>query len=152
MKSETETNIKIVKFEPIFAEEMFAIHQAEMSDESLFSRQNFFEEFTLSNRTYYVALKQKEVVGYLGLFESDDDETIIGIAVKKEHQKTGVGTELLNFAAKNARYNKKKTLSLEVDERNLSAISFYKKHNFIVTNIRKNYYKNSDGIVMFRYL
>lgn len=145
-------NIAIVKFEPKFAEEMFAIHQAEMPAENALSRQSFFEEFSQENRQYLVGIQQGKVVGYLGLFDCAEDVNIIGIAVKKSHQKRGIGTELLNFGVKIARYSKKKSLSLEVDERNVRAISFYKKHKFVVTNIRKNYYNNSDGIVMFRYL
>ena len=46
----------------------------------------------------------------------------------------------------------KKSISLEVDVLNTSAISFYNKNNFVVTNIRKKYYKDNDALVMFCYL
>ena len=35
---------------------------------------------------------------------------------------------------------------LDVNEKNLKAIKFYKKHNFIFSGRRKNYYRNKQAI------
>lgn len=144
--------IKIEDFKSEFAEDLFQIHLEEMPLNDQMTKENFLEEFSAPTRKYFVATSGNEVVGYLGLFECDDDENIIGIAIKKSFQNKGVGTKLIENGVNFARNNKMKSLSLEVDEANSLAISFYKKCDFVVTNVRKNYYKDSDAFVMFRYL
>jgi len=144
--------ILIRVFKKDYAQEMFKIHLEEMPKNDQMTRQNFFDEFSALSRKYFVAIFQNKVVGYLGLFDCGDDENIIGIAIEKQFQNRGIGTKLIEKGASFARKNKKKSLSLEVDENNLKAISFYKKNKFVVTNVRKNYYKNSDAYIMFWYL
>ena len=99
-----------------------------------------------------MAKDNDKVIGYIGLYEYDDDLSIIGIALIKEYQNRGIGTRLLKKAKEVARKMSKKSISLEVDVLNTSAISFYNKNNFVVTNIRKKYYKDNDALVMFCYL
>lgn len=152
IKSFEDEKIIIKEFEIEFADEMFRIHCEEMPENDQMSKQNFFDEFHIPLRKYFVAKRQDEVIGYLGLFECGDDQNIIGIAVKKSFQKNGVGSKLIENAVKFATKNEKKSLSLEVDEKNILAIAFYKKCNFVVTNVRKNYYKDSDAYIMFRYI
>ena len=47
-----------------------------------------------------------------------------------------------------AKKNNLLTISLEVAECNFSAIHLYQKFGFERIGIRKNYYKNQDGIIM----
>ncbi len=144
--------ISIVKFCRDYIDEMFSIHCEVILEDDKMSKENFYDEFCHNSRKYFVALCGEEVVGYVGVFECDTDENIIGIAVKKSFQNCGIGTKLLENVAKIARKENKKTISLEVDEHNTNAINFYKRNGFSVTNIRKKYYKDSDAFIMFRYL
>ena len=52
---------------------------------------------------------------------------------------------LIDFANNN---NNIYNITLEVDEKNIYAIKLYEKYGFIKKAIRKNYYNNSDGILM----
>ena len=56
----------------------------------------------------------------------------------------GIYKYLIDFARNNNIYN----ITLEVDENNINAIKLYEKCGFIKKAIRKNYYNNSDGILM----
>lgn len=69
----------------------------------------------------YLYEDNKNILGFIGITGS----YIAGIFVKKEEQSKGIGKELLNFVKK-----LKKELSLNVYEKNLKAVSFYKKENF----------------------
>jgi ribosomal-protein-alanine acetyltransferase len=147
-----ENLVEIQDFESGQENLLFDIHIAVMPKNDQMTKQNFLNEFCESSRKYFVALIGKEIVGYVGLFDCGEDENIIGIAVKKPFQNNGIGTKLMKKAVNFALKQNKKSLSLEVDESNLGAKNFYEKMLFVVTNIRKNYYKGSDAYVMFRYL
>ncbi len=144
--------LEIVRNEEKYYSKLYEIHRSELLEQDQMTKENFFDEFNQNTRVYFVAKEDGKVVGYIGLFNCDTDLNIIGIAVKKEKQNRGIGKKLLNFCKGYALNSGKKSLSLEVNEHNLNAINFYKKNGFIVTNIRKKYYKDSDAFVMFCYL
>jgi len=54
---------------------------------------------------------------------------------------------------KMAKENSINSMTLEVRSSNLAAINLYKKHNFSVEGVRKNYYQNprEDGYIMWNY-
>lgn len=133
-------------------EEMYNIHASEFLAFDQMTKESFLDELQQKNRIYFVAKDNDKIIGYIGLYEYDDDLSIIGIALIKEYQNRGIGTRLLKKAKEVARKMSKKSISLEVDVLNTSAISFYNKNNFVVTNIRKKYYKDNDALVMFCYL
>ena len=133
-------------------EEMYNIHASEFLAFDQMTKESFLDELQQNNRIYFVAKDNDKIIGYIGLYEYDDDLSIIGIALIKEYQNRGVGTKLLIKAKELARKMSKKSISLEVDVLNTCAISFYNKNNFVVTNIRKKYYKDNDALVMFCYL
>jgi len=144
--------ILIIDFQDEHKEEMFKIHNEVLPENDKMTKQNFYDEFSEPSRKYFVAKINENIVGYLGLFECEDDENIIGIAIKKEFQNKGIGTRLIEKAVEFGIKNKKKSLSLEVDEKNIKAFEFYQKNKFVVTNVRKKYYKDNDAYIMFRYL
>lgn len=134
-------------------ENLYKIHTSVMPDKDQMSRQSFFDEFYLSpNRVYLVATSDEKVVGYLGALDIIDDYNIVGVAVDNSYQRKGIGTKLLKALIKIANNHQVQTLSLEVDEKNEKAINFYKKNGFELTNIRKNYYKDNDALIMWLYL
>lgn len=144
--------VTIVDFEDGYKERLFEIQDKVLLPNDKMSRAQFFDEFVQNTRKYFVAIVDGEPVGYIGLYNYDDDLNIIQIAVDNNFQKNGLGGQLLNTAKTFAIERGKKSLSLEVDANNTLAQAFYKKHNFVVTGVRKNYYKTSDAIVMFCYL
>ena len=144
--------IKIVKCLESYIKQLYDIHISEMPENDIMTENCFFNEFKQKTRKYYVALDDKTPVGYIGIFDMVDDYNIIGIAVDKNYQRKGIGSKLLKEVIEEANKNKVATVSLEVDEKNEKAINFYKKMGFVVTNIRKKYYKDNDAYIMWLYL
>ena len=62
-----------------------------------------------------------------------------------EYRNKGVAKNFLDCCLKYCKKNKLKKIILDVNETNLNAIKFYKKHNFIFSGRRKNYYRNEES-------
>lgn len=67
------------------------------------------------------------------------------IKTDDKYKRMGIATKLLKHALKYA-----KSASLEVKSNNYGAIDFYLKNGFKKAAIRRNYYKDQDGILMIR--
>ena len=106
------------------------------------------EELTSQNTVYFVAKINDEIVGFAGVKIILDEADLMNIVVKKEHRKKGIASSLLNKLFLIAKEKNLKSINLEVNAKNLSAISLYKKFNFIEIGKRKNYYQNDDAILM----
>ncbi len=96
------------------------------------------------NKLYkiFVAEFNAEIVGFV-ILQMTDEINIVSIAVKKEFRNLGIATKLIEKAINFAKKNKINTLSLEVNEKNITAYLLYKKLGFTLRRKRKNYY--ADG-------
>ena len=90
-----------------------------------------FVKAVLPNAEIYVYINKGKIVGFVGL----DNNYIEGIFVDTNNQCNGIGTSLLNKVKEN-----RNNLTLSVYKKNINAINFYKKNDFIITseNIDKN--------------
>ena len=93
----------------------------------------------------YIFSLNKKINGFCFFKKIDDFIEIYSIFVVPEHRNKGVAKNFLNCCLKYCKKNKLKKIILDVNETNLSAIKFYKKHNFIFKGRRKNYYRNEDS-------
>lgn len=71
------------------------------------------------------------------------------IVVKNSYRRKGIASELLKYIEEN---NLVTNITLEVRVSNSEAINFYEKNGFKKIAIRKNYYKDEDGILMIKKL
>lgn len=110
------------------------------------------KELENSNTTYIVAKENNQVVGFAGIMTCLDEATLNNIVVKKSCRGRGIGGELLDSLIDLCSDLKMKTLTLEVNVSNISAIKLYEKFGFKNLGIRKKYYNNSqDAIIMTKY-
>lgn len=145
--------IKIINANEEYYEDMFQMHNEVMPEQDKMTRNCFFSEFNEDTRKYFIALDENnKLVGYIGVLDTTTDYNIMGIAVGERYKRKGVGTKLIQYIKTIAQQEKVETLSLEVDQTNTSAIKFYEKMGFVLTNIRKKYYKNNDAYIMWYYL
>lgn len=79
----------------------------------------------LPNAEIYVYILEDNIVGFIGL----NQNYIEGLFVDTNNQYNGIGTLLLNKVKENTT-----TLTLNVYKKNVKALNFYKKNNFIITN------------------
>ena len=77
-----------------------------------------------------------------------DEATITNIVTKKVIRNAGIGSQLLEFIINYCKSNNMKTITLEVNENNISALKLYKKFNFEQIGLRKNYYNNTDNAII----
>ncbi|MFR1776814.1 MAG: GNAT family N-acetyltransferase [Clostridia bacterium] len=85
---------------------------------------NYVKEI-LPNAEIYVYVIENHIVGFIGL----NQNYIEGIFIDAHSQSKGIGTLLLNKVKED-----RNTLTLSVYKKNVNAIKFYKKNNFIITS------------------
>ena len=80
------------------------------------------------------------IIGDLIFIEKVSEYEILFIYVKKTYRRKGLANLLLNNICIQTKKSKLKKIFLEVAENNFPAIEMYKKNNFVLLNVRKNYY------------
>ena len=79
----------------------------------------------LPNAEIYVYVLKENIVGFIGI----NHDHIEGIFVDSKVQDHGIGSALLNKVKEN-----RDNLTLSVYKKNINAINFYKKNDFIITS------------------
>lgn len=98
---------------------------------------------------YFVALNDKSVVGYAGIWVILDEAHITTLAVCQQEQCKGVGTLLLETLIEAAASMGAQRMTLEVRLSNTIAQELYKKYGFIQRGTRRNYYSDEDALIMW---
>lgn len=99
------------------------------------------------NETIYIYKENNNVKGFIHTQNGLDIIDLLNIIVKPEYQNQGIGSVLLKYIIDN---KQSKKIMLEVRSKNINAIKLYQKYDFKIINIRKNYYKDDDAIIMER--
>ena len=99
----------------------------------------------------YVYEKDGEIIGFIHatvLYETID---IINIVVDPKYRREKIASNLFDYLLTESP-SSVKTVTLEVNENNISAIKFYESFDFKIINIRKKYYGNDNAYLMGRRL
>lgn len=99
------------------------------------------------NETIYIYKENNINKGFIHIQNGLDIIDLLNIIVKPEFQNQGIGSVLLKYIIDN---KQDKKIMLEVRSKNINAIKLYQKYDFKIINIRKNYYKDDDAIIMER--
>lgn len=83
--------------------------------------------------------------GYLYALDFGDNIDILSIFVDNMYRNKEIGSQLMNQLIELA---KNKTITLEVANNNIAALSLYKKFGFKVVGSRKDYYQDADAYIM----
>lgn len=107
----------------------------------------------LSNNSKYIVIKNdSEILGFAGIKIILDEADIMNIVVKKAYRNKKIGSLLLDSLVKLSKKLSIKSITLEVNEKNLVAFHLYEKFGFKKVGIRKNYYNNENAIIMTKTL
>lgn len=112
----------------------------------------FWNELANGHR-YLAAFDGDQLVGYAGLAITAPDEAWINnIAVRRDHQRRGIGRLLVEEMLSMARAAGVRHTLLEVAADNAAAQKLYDRYGFDVVGVRKGYYQPSrtDALVMRR--
>lgn len=105
-------------------------------------------------KLYYVAVLDGKVIGYAGMWHVVTEGHITNIAVDPEYRGMGAGNALMTKIMETAEEKDMLGVTLEVRKSNETALGLYKKHGFVLSGIRKEYYEDNkeDAYIMWRYL
>lgn len=95
-------------------------------------------------------LTREKVVGYVAMWLMVDESHLTSIAVRKSHQRHGVGELLLLSIAKLSIEMKAQVLTLETRVSNTPAQALYEKYGFRKVGLRRRYYSDNreDAVIM----
>ncbi|MBR3254688.1 MAG: ribosomal protein S18-alanine N-acetyltransferase [Clostridia bacterium] len=110
------------------------------------------QEFLSDTTSLFVAKKEDEIVGFIGVQFILNEANITNIVTKKQSRNQGIGSALLNYAINYSKCHNMISITLEVNENNSSALSLYKKSNFKQVGLRKNYYNGTDNAIIMTLL
>ena len=113
------------------------------------SERAFEEELAQDNRDYLVAEGADGMVGYAGMFVSEEDAHITTVAVIDELRGQGLGTRLMLQLVDGARKAGAVSLTLEVRLTNYRARDIYRRFGFVPVGVRKDYYRDDDALIMW---
>ncbi|MFN3406504.1 MAG: ribosomal protein S18-alanine N-acetyltransferase [Caldimicrobium sp.] len=126
-----------------------SVLEKEIFNEKAWSFNMIKEETKNPFSSIFVLLKDREPVGYLLARLFLEEGEILRLAVKQEFRGQGLGRYLLENFLFEAYNNEIRKIYLEVSEKNIKAIIFYKNLGFRAVGVRKNYYApGEDGIIM----
>ena len=97
---------------------------------------------------YYVLTKDAEVVGFLEGKIVVEEAELYDICISKSEQGKGYSKMLMEYFVGRAMVAGCNTIFLEVNTMNYKAISLYRKFGFVDYGTRKNYYGDSDAVLM----
>ena len=118
------------------------------------SKEMFFDEVDNPCAVYYVALSGENIVAYAGVWFILDEAHITNIAVDPDYRNRKIATSLLSKIIEASKEKEIKSLTLEVRDGNISAISLYKQFGFNVEGRRRGYYSDTqdDALIMWCHL
>jgi ribosomal-protein-alanine N-acetyltransferase len=121
---------------------------------SPWNEEQFLIEILNKDYSYFWVAKDEEskkILGYIGFWLIEDTVHIVNLAVSDEFRRRGIASLLLEKVITFCKERKiPKIITLEVRRSNYKAINLYKKFNFKVVGIRKNYYSDThdDALIM----
>lgn len=100
------------------------------------------------NYFYLNIFLENEKIGYLEYQINYEVLDITNVFIHEKYRRKGYASKLLKELEK----EKVDKIMLEVSEKNKNALNLYKKHGFKIISRRKKYYKDSDALIMVKYL
>ncbi|MHA1723589.1 MAG: GNAT family N-acetyltransferase [Promethearchaeota archaeon] len=120
----------------------------------IFKKEAFPEYFMrrlLKNHLIFFILfenkdKMRELIGYITVLQvGHNSANIINLAIKPNAQNKKYGSLLLDYTIKKIKMMKNiKKILLNVKTKNAIAVHLYRKMNFKIVKILKNYYSNKE--------
>ena len=132
-------------------EDIIAVVEIEEESFSLpWSYKSFEESLQLQYSSFFVAVIDGIVAGYIGTYLIGGDIDITNIAVKKSFRRQGIADKLIEEVFAYAKEEKVEFINLEVRVSNIPARNLYEKYGFVQIGLRKNFYSKpvEDGILM----
>ncbi len=120
---------------------------------SPWSKEDLVYEITKNAFSTILVLEiEKEIVGYIGMWNLGDQTQITTLGVAKKHQGHGYSKVLMNKCIEISSYLGYDNINLEVRVSNQRAINLYQSCGFKIVAVRKDYYQDTheDAYLMIK--
>lgn len=146
-------DVRVRKFRAKDVEAVLAI-SAESREAANWSRESYEKLLIEEGASAFVVEAGGKISGFLVGRLVEDQAEVLNMAVGADHRHKGEGSALLSAALEEFGSRGAKNLYLEVRESNTRAISFYERHGFLRSGLRKGYYRspNEAAVIMERKL
>lgn len=109
----------------------------------------FDTKYTVSNPfEHFLIYKDKRIIGFINYSILYEKSELNYILVLPKYRNMGIASLLISKMLEELENKNVENVTLEVNENNKSAIKLYEKYGFRKVAIRKNYYGNTDGLLM----
>lgn len=99
---------------------------------------------------YLIYKEDNKIIGFINYSIIYERAELNYIYVDKNFREKGIADKLMNSMFEDLKKEDVSSITLEVKKSNISAIRLYEKCDFKSVSIRKKYYGNEDGILMFK--
>lgn len=144
----------VLQIKPMRLEDLEAVMEIEEKCFILpWSKLSFLHELLDNERAYYyVAVRDQQILGYIGMWIVLDEGHITNLAVHPSYRRQGVGRALLKNLAFEGKKMGLNYLTLEVRISNLPAQILYKEVGFVEAGVRPGYYQDNreDALIMWK--
>ncbi len=141
--------IEFVPMKEEYIEELVVIE--EQCFNSGYAKKTFLKELENKLAIYIVAVDEKSVLGYIGLWNICGEADIIDVAVHKDFRRKGIGEGLIQNMLNKCREIGISEVNLEVRKSNIAAQRLYEKMGFARVGLRKLYYENSEDAILMKW-
>ena len=146
----------MIEIRPFAESDLDNIYEIETESFSIpWTKEDLYKDAVLNNFSIYiVALYEKKLIGYAGMWHIITEGHITNIAVAPSHRNMGAGQHLIGGLESIAREKDMIGITLEVRMNNTAAQRLYIKNGYAVEGIRKNYYADTkeDALIMWKHL
>ncbi|MFA5527320.1 MAG: ribosomal protein S18-alanine N-acetyltransferase [Peptostreptococcales bacterium] len=153
MTRENPNDIKEFNIREMIRDDVEGIYRIEkLCFSSPWSKESLLYEFEKNALAkYWVAEKDGQVIGYMGVWLIEGEGNITNIAIDPSYQGLGVANKLMTKFMDVLDQSNINSITLEVRQSNLIAQNLYKKFGFKEAGIRKKYYNNNeDALIMWK--
>lgn len=139
-----------IKIEKMTIQDLEKIQNILISDFDDFWNYNILKQEFFNENSYLLVAKtvDETIVGFAGIQFILDEVTINNIVTRINYRNNGIGSILLQKIIDISKEKSMKTITLEVNENNLYAISLYNKFGFKKVGFRKKYYNGIDNAIL----
>jgi [ribosomal protein S18]-alanine N-acetyltransferase len=138
---------------PLTKDHLLQVYEIEcVSFHSPWSIDALNQELLNPTARYVVAIKDKKVIGFGGMWLILDEAHITNIAVHPAYRNLKIGSLILESLIQIGEEEGILSMTLEVRVSNINAQRLYGKYNFIVAGRRKAFYQDNkeDCLIMWR--
>jgi len=125
--------------------QLYALDKKCFPPEISYSRKYIKQLLEMENKIGIVLTIKFKIIGFVLAVKYGEVSVIVTLDIDPKYRRKGYGNKLIKALEKQLKREKIKIIILQVNVNNKSAISFYKKNGYEITDEMENYYPNNEN-------